>query len=174
MVHGAADASGDTPAAIRVLLSLGSNIEPECHLRAALAELRATFGEMTVSPAYRTPAVGFDGAVFLNNAVAIRTGMPLAALEDWLHALEDRHGRRRDGPRLADRTLDVDVVFYGDQVLRDGARVRIPRPELKHAFVLKPMADIAAGFVDPLSGRTLGELWRAHPQHGDAFEAISL
>src|SRR5690606_9616922 len=156
------------------LLSLGSNIEPERYLRAALDELRHAFALVAVSPAYRTAAVGFDGADFLNNAACIRTSMPLAELEDWLHALEDRHGRRRDGPRLANRTLDVDVVFYGDCVLRDGARVRVPRPELRHAFVLKPMADIAAGFVDPLSGRTLGELWRAHPQHGDAFEAISL
>ena len=159
---------------VEVLLSLGSNIEPERYLRAALDELAAAFGPLRVSPAYRTPAVGFDGAPFLNNAVALRTALPLAALEDWLHALEDRHGRDRGGPRLADRTLDVDVVFYGEQVLREGGQVRIPRPELEHAFVLKPMADIAAEFVDPLSGRALGELWRAHPQHVEAFEAVSL
>jgi len=161
--------------AVTVLLSLGSNVEPEHHLRAALQALRARFGDLAVSPAYRTPAVGFDGAPFLNNAAMLRTGLPLRALEDWLHALEDRHGRRRDGPRLADRTLDVDVVFYGDLVLRaaDG-RVRVPRPELRHAFVLKPLADIAPGFVDPLSGRALGELWRAHPQHGEAFEVVPL
>ncbi|KAF1699195.1 2-amino-4-hydroxy-6-hydroxymethyldihydropteridine diphosphokinase [Pseudoxanthomonas jiangsuensis] len=161
-------------AAVTVLLSLGSNIEPERYLRTALDELVSAFGPLRVSPAYRTPAVGFDGAPFLNNAVALRTTLPLPALEDWLHALEDRHGRDRGGPRLADRTLDVDVVFYGDGILREGGRVRIPRPELEHAFVLKPMADIAADFVDPLSGRTLGELWRAHPQHGEAFEAVSL
>ncbi|KAF1685209.1 2-amino-4-hydroxy-6-hydroxymethyldihydropteridine diphosphokinase [Pseudoxanthomonas broegbernensis] len=159
---------------VLVLLSLGSNIDPERHLRAALDELRAAFGPMTVSPAYRTPAVGFDGAAFLNNAAGLRTCMPLPALEDWLHALEDRHGRRRDGPRLADRTLDVDVVFYGDLVLREGARVRVPRPELKHAFVLKPMADIAPEFVEPLSGRTLAELWRAHPQREESFETVLL
>lgn len=161
-------------AGTQVLLSLGSNIEPERHLRAALGELRAVFGTVDVSPSYRTPAVGFDGAVFLNNAVAIRTDMPLPALQAWLHALEDRHGRRRDGPRLADRTLDVDVVFYGDCVLREGDRVRVPRPELKHAFVLKPMADIAPDFIDPLSGRTLADLWRAHPQHGESFEVVPL
>ncbi len=161
--------------AIPVLLSLGSNLEPERHLAAAVAELQACFGPLRVSPAYRTPAVGFDGAPFLNNAVALATAMPLPALEDWLHALEARHGRRRDVPRFSDRTLDVDVVFYGDQVLRDAAgRVRIPRPELKHAFVLKPLADIAPDFVDPLSGRTLAALWREHPQHDEAFEQVSL
>ncbi|MBO9717411.1 MAG: 2-amino-4-hydroxy-6-hydroxymethyldihydropteridine diphosphokinase [Pseudoxanthomonas sp.] len=159
---------------VDVLLSLGSNIDPERYLRAALDELRGLFGELAVSPAYRTAAVGFDGAPFVNAAVALRTTLPLPALEDALHALEDRHGRDRSGPRLSDRTLDVDVVFYGDLVIRDGMRVRVPRPELKHAFVLKPLADIAPAFVDPLSGMALAELWRMHPQHGERFEVVAL
>lgn len=163
-----------THAPVEVLLSLGSNIAPERHLRAALAELRAAFGALAVSPAYRTAAVGFDGAAFVNAGAVIHSAWPLPLLEDWLHALEDRHGRDRSGPRLSDRTLDVDVVFYGDHVIHDGGRVRVPRPELKHAFVLKPLADIAPGFVDPLGGRTLAELWRAHPQHADSFEVVPL
>ena len=162
------------PQPVEVLLSLGSNVEPERYLPAALGELRLRFGDILVSPAYRTAAVGFDGAAFVNNAAAIRTTLSLDALEAWLHALEDRHGRDRSGPRLSDRTLDVDVVFHGDRVLREGARVRIPRPELKHAFVLKPLADIAPDFVDPLGGRTLAEMWRDHPQHDEAFEVVPL
>ena len=169
--------NADPAAAVRpveVLLSLGSNIDPERHLRLALDELRSMFGEAVVSPAYRTAAVGFDGAPFVNAAVALRTTLSLPALEDALHALEDRHGRDRTGPRLSDRTLDVDVVFYGDTVIRDGARVRVPRPELKHAFVLKPLADIAPAFVDPLSGARLVDLWRSHPQHDEQFEVVAL
>ena len=169
-MHSQPAPAGATP----VLLSLGSNLQPERHLRAALEELRARFGTLRVSPAYRTPAVGFDGPPFLNNAALLHTGLALPELEAWLHALEDRHGRVRSGPRLADRTLDVDVVFHGDLVLREGGKVRIPRPELKHAFVLKPLADIAPDFVDPLSGRTLAALWRDHPQHDEAFEQVSL
>jgi 2-amino-4-hydroxy-6-hydroxymethyldihydropteridine diphosphokinase len=163
-----------SPRPVEVLLSLGSNIDPERHLRAALDELRVMFGEVTVSPAYRTAAVGFDGAPFVNAAVALRTTVALPTLEDMLHALEDRHGRDRAGPRLSDRTLDVDVVFYGDAVIRDGARVRVPRPELKHAFVLKPLADIAPGFVDPLSGVALVDQWQAHPQHDEHFAVVPL
>ena len=119
-----------SPRPVEVLLSLGSNIDPERYLRAAVDELRARFGEVELSPAYRTAAVGFDGAPFVNAAAALRTELPLQALEDWLHALEDRHGRDRSGPRLPNRTLDVDVVFYGDLVVRDGPRIRVPRPEL--------------------------------------------
>ena len=157
-----------------VLLSLGSNLRPHHYLRLALDVLQERFGRIVASPAYRTPAVGFDGPDFLNNAVMLETDLPLAELDHWLHAVEDAHGRDRSGPRLSDRTLDVDVVFHGDLVVREGERVRVPRPELRHAFVLKPLADIAPDFVDPLGGRTLAEMWRDHPQHDDAFEVVPL
>lgn len=157
-----------------VLLSLGSNVAPEHYLAAALAALRARFGAITVSPAYRTPAVGFDGPAFLNNAVAIQTDWSIDALESWLHALEDAHGRDRSGPKFSNRTLDVDVVFHGDTVIIEDGRQRIPRPELRHAFVLQPLADIAPGFIDPVSGHTLAALWQAHPQYGQAVEVVGL
>lgn len=157
-----------------VLLSLGSNVQPTHYLRLAVAALRARFGPLAVSPAYRTPAVGFDGPDFVNNAVALQTDLELHALDHWLHALEDAHGRDRSGPRFSDRTLDVDVVFFGDCIIEGPGQLRIPRPELKHAFVLKPLADIAPDFVDPLSGQTLAALWQAHAQYGAAFITVDL
>ena len=157
-----------------VLLSLGSNLQPQQHLHAAVAALRQRFGAIRVSPAYRTAAVGFDGPAFLNNAVALDTDVPLEALDAWLHALEDAHGRDRSGPRFSDRTLDIDGVFYGDLIVEGPGHMRIPRPELKHAVVLKPLADIAPTFVDPVSGLTLAALWRAHRQFDDEFEVVDL
>ncbi|WP_353085668.1 2-amino-4-hydroxy-6-hydroxymethyldihydropteridine diphosphokinase [Stenotrophomonas sp.] len=159
---------------ITALLSLGSNLQPQKHLHAAVEALRARFRAIAVSPAYRTAAVGFDGPDFLNNAVAIQTDLPLQTLDDWLHALEDAHGRDRSGPRFSDRTLDIDVVFYGDLIVEGPGHLRIPRPELKHAFVLKPLADIAPEFRDPVSGLTLDALWRAHRQFGEPFETMEL
>ena len=157
-----------------VLLSLGSNVQPTHYLRLAVEALRACFGPIDVSPAYRTAAVGFDGPDFVNNGVQLQTDWELQALDDWLHALEDRHGRDRSGPRFSDRTLDVDVVFFGDRIVEGPGHLRVPRPELKHAFVLKPLADIAPAFVDPLSGKTLAALWHAHPQYGSAFTTVEL
>ena len=148
----------------KAYLSLGSNQSPDVHLPQAVAELRARFGEVIVSPTYRTPAEGFDGPDFLNAAAIIETGLDIVALDAWLHALEDAHGRRRDVARFSSRPLDIDIVFYDDRVFRGPGNLQVPRPELKHAFVLKPLADIAPGFCDPTSGSTLAELWAAHPQ----------
>lgn len=147
----------------RVYLSLGSNVDPQRHLAAALDELHARFGPLVVSPAYRTKSVGFDGPDFVNLAVGLDTDLSPRDLNDWLHALEDRHGRRRDVPRFSDRTLDLDIVFYDRLVTEGPGHLQIPRDELKHAFVLRPMADIAPGFVHPLTGLSMAELWAAFP-----------
>jgi 2-amino-4-hydroxy-6-hydroxymethyldihydropteridine diphosphokinase len=147
-------------------LSLGSNQQPLEHLPRALRELRARFGELRVSPLYRTPAVGFEGPDFLNAAVLLETDMEPEELDAWLHALEDAHGRRRDLPRFSDRPLDIDIVFYDQRVLRGPGNLQLPRPELRHAFVLKPLADLAPGFIVPGDGRTLAQLWNAHSEHG--------
>ena len=158
---------------MRAWLSLGSNVESETNLRAALRELRARFGELTVSPVYRFPAVGFDGPDFLNLAVGIDTDLSVGVLNDWLHALEDRHGRKRDVPRFSSRTLDVDIVLFGEQVLKGPGNLEVPRSELKHAFVLKPLADIAPDVVHPVLGKTIKELWQEFPKAKDHAERVA-
>ena len=147
----------------RAYLSLGSNLDSERNIASALDALRARFGTLIVSPTYRTAAVGFDGPDFLNLAVGLDTDLPPQELDDWLHALEDRHGRDRSGPRFSSRTLDVDLLLYDDLALRGERNLELPRPELaRHAFVLQPMADIAPDLIHPTLGRSLGALWRAH------------
>ena len=125
--------------------------------------MRERFGEIAVSPAYRSKSVGFDGADFVNLAVGLDTELSPEALNDWLHALEDRHGRRRDVPRYADRTLDIDIVLYDMLVLDGPGHLQIPRNELQHAFVLRPLADIAPQLRHPRSGLSMAELWAAFP-----------
>ena len=147
----------------RAYLSLGSNVEPQRYLPAAIAALRERFGDITVSPAYRSRSVGFDGADFVNLAVGLDTDLSPQALNDWLHALEDRHGRRRDVPRYADRTLDIDIVLYDALVIDGPGHLQIPRNELQHAFVLRPLADIAPQVRHPRNGMSMAELWAAFP-----------
>jgi 2-amino-4-hydroxy-6-hydroxymethyldihydropteridine diphosphokinase len=148
----------------RAYLSLGSNLDPERHLAQAVDELRARFGDVIVSGFLRTPAVGFEGPDFLNAAAIVETDLSILELDAWLHALEDAHGRRRDVPRFSDRPLDIDIVFFDDLVFRGPGNLQVPRPELQHAFVLRPLAEIAPDFRDPASGKTLAELWDAMRQ----------
>ncbi|AXK72938.1 2-amino-4-hydroxy-6-hydroxymethyldihydropteridine diphosphokinase [Lysobacter sp. TY2-98] len=158
----------------RAYLSLGSNVAPAAHLRAAIDALQARFGDVVVSPVYRTPAVGFDGPAFLNAAAMIDSDLEPQALNDWLHALEDAHGRDRSGPRFSDRTLDIDIVLFDDRVLSGDGHLRIPRPELEHAFVLRPLADIAPDVVVPGTARTLAQLWAAHAEWGTPGDVVAL
>ena len=148
----------------KAYLSLGSNQDALQHLARARSELEARFGPALFSPIYRTPAEGFEGADFLNAAAVIESDLDIVELDAWLHALEDAHGRRRDVPRFSDRPLDIDIVFFDELVFRGPGNLQVPRPELRHAFVLKPLADIAPDYREPLQGRRLDALWAAHPQ----------
>lgn len=144
----------------RAYLSLGSNVEPELHLRAAVRALREHFGALAISAVYESAAVGFDGAPFWNLAASLESDLGVAALNLWLRALEDREGRRRDVPRYADRTLDIDIVAFGVQAL--------DRPEWRQAFLLAPLADIEPRLPVPEGDETVGDRWRRLQDSGDA------
>jgi len=141
----------------KAYLSLGSNQDPEKNLLSAVIALRENFKNVLVSDWFPTQAVGFDGPDFINAAAVIETEWDVYTLDAWLHALEDRHGRRRDVPRFSSRTLDIDIIFFDDLVLKGPGNLQIPRPELKHAFVLEPLAQIAPDYVNPETGVSLAD-----------------
>jgi 2-amino-4-hydroxy-6-hydroxymethyldihydropteridine diphosphokinase len=155
-------------------LSLGSNVAPEENLRKAVAALRERFGEVIVSPVYRTPAVGFKGPDFLNAIAVVESDVHPFALNDWLHALEETQGRDRRDASYSNRPLDVDIIYFGDLVLDGPGDFQLPRPELHHAYVLKPLADVAPGFVDPVRHMALGKLWAAHPDAARPPEPVAI
>ena len=155
-------------------LSLGSNVNAGDNLRKAVAALRARFGDVIVSPVYRTPAEGFSGPDFLNAIAIIDSDIHPFALNDWLHALEVSQGRDRRDASYSDRPLDVDIIYFGDLVLEGPGDFQLPRPELHHAYVLKPLADVAPAFVDPVRNMTLERLWAAHPQAASPPHRVDL
>lgn len=147
-----------------VWVSVGSNVEREYHVRAALSALREQFGELTVSPVYETVAVGFEGNPFLNLVVGFECGQTPVALHDSLRVIEQENGRVRNGVKFGDRTLDLDLLTWGDQV-SDNDGLHLPRDEImKYAFVLKPLADVAGAEIHPETGQSYLALWAAFPE----------
>lgn len=157
----------------QVFASIGSNIEPAHYVRFAMRALRERFGELDVSPVYRTAAMGFEGEDFLNLVVGFRTNEPVETVDAALDAIESAAGRNRDAPRFAPRTLDIDLLFYGDAVIdRDGFHV--PRREIsRYAFMLLPLADIAADFRHPRTGQRIDELLQAQDFTGQRCDPVA-
>ncbi|WP_101674835.1 2-amino-4-hydroxy-6-hydroxymethyldihydropteridine diphosphokinase [Alloalcanivorax mobilis] len=136
-----------------VFLSLGSNIDREHNIHSGLDHLAEAFGELALSPVYESEAVGFDGSPFYNLVVQIDTALAVAELAEALRHIERAHGRVRGEKKFASRTLDIDILTY-DQLSGDVDGVNLPRDEiLKHAFVLKPLADLAPRAEHPVLRR---------------------
>ncbi|MFQ5488121.1 MAG: 2-amino-4-hydroxy-6-hydroxymethyldihydropteridine diphosphokinase [Gammaproteobacteria bacterium] len=158
----------------RVYVSIGSNIEREANIRAAVQGLRERYGGLVLSSVYESEAVGFKGEDFYNLVAAFDSEEAVSEIGDFLRGLEQRRGRRRGGARFASRTLDMDLLLYGDQVLEEG-RIRLPRDEITAcAFVLCPLAEIAGSERHPVSGLCYEALWREFDKRGQRLAPVSL
>jgi 2-amino-4-hydroxy-6-hydroxymethyldihydropteridine diphosphokinase len=148
----------------RVYLGVGSNINREKNIRGALRALEEHYGDIMVSPVYESAAVGFEGDPFYNLVVALDTDKSVARLAAELRAIEEAWGRDRRSPKFSSRTLDIDILTWGNACGEvDG--VNLPRDEiLKYAFVLKPLADLAGNDRHPETVRPYAEHWEAFDQ----------
>lgn len=148
----------------RVYLGLGSNIDPHVHLPQAISALSSRFGQLTISPVYESEAVGFVGDNFINLVVAIETSLGVRELLESLRELEHLSGRDRCAPKFSGRTLDIDILLYG-QCTGEIDGVVLPRDEiLSNAFVLKPLCDMAPELMHPTKQRTMAQLWQQFDQ----------
>lgn len=157
-----------------VYVAIGSNVEPERHLRAALVGLAECFGVLRLSHVYRNRPVGFDGDDFLNMVAAFDTDLPVVEVEKRLGRIEAENGREPGGDSFGPRTLDLDLLLYGDEVSQEG-RQPIPREEItRYAFVLKPLSDLAGERLHPSKGRSFAELWTEFDAEGHPLELVDL
>ncbi|GAB4511783.1 MAG: 2-amino-4-hydroxy-6-hydroxymethyldihydropteridine diphosphokinase [Allomuricauda sp.] len=137
----------------KVYLSLGSNLgNRHANLQKAIFRIRQKAGSiLDISSVYENPAVGFDGEPFLNIVISVLTPLPPKELLDTILQIERDFGRiRNEGGGYRSRTLDIDIVYYGSEVINHEDLV-VPHPHMQHRnFVLKPLADIAPQFYHPV------------------------
>jgi 2-amino-4-hydroxy-6-hydroxymethyldihydropteridine diphosphokinase len=152
----------------QVFVAAGSNVAPLEHMALATSELARAFPDVRFSPWYENRAAGFEGADFINLVAGFTTELGVDELLVVLRRIEAVCGRPREAPRWAPRTMDLDVLLYGDLVCQRPG-LTLPRPDLLvRAYMLGPLADLAPDLVHPSAGATIGELWRrfdraAHP-----------
>ncbi len=155
-----------------IFLSLGSNVDRHKHILAALDALSELLGELTISSVYESKSVGFDGSNFFNLVVGAETALAIAELSENLKRIEDDNGRKRSGPKFSPRTLDIDILTFGDFVGVDSG-VELPRAEItKNAFVLLPLSEIAPAVVHPQLLKTYQQLWAEYDQTSQKLWAI--
>jgi 2-amino-4-hydroxy-6-hydroxymethyldihydropteridine diphosphokinase len=157
-----------------VFVAAGSNIDPVVHLRRALGILRSHYPALRCSRAWRNAAVGFEGDDFVNLVVTFETDEPVHAVIARLHEIEAACGRARDAPRWAPRSMDLDVLLYGDQVSREPG-LTLPRPDLvRRAYMLGPIAELAPELQHPTLGLTMRELWERFDRDAHPMQEIGL
>jgi 2-amino-4-hydroxy-6-hydroxymethyldihydropteridine diphosphokinase len=158
----------------QVYVAAGSNVEPERHMRRAVAELEREFPGARFSSWYRNRAAGFDGDDFINLVAGFSTELPVKTVLERLHAIESRCGRGRDAPRWAPRSMDLDVLLYGE-LLCELPELTLPRPDLlKRAYMLGPLAELAPEVRHPIAGLTIGELWQRFDREAHPLQRLAL
>lgn len=157
----------------RVYVSVGSNIERARNIRAAVRALRTSYHYVEVSPVYESKAEGFTGDDFYNLAAAFDTDEPLERLCEQLGQIEAAQGRVRTGARFAPRTLDIDVLLYGNLIRHDD-HFDIPRRDLlAYAHVLGPLVALAPDLRHPETGERLADRWKRF-KNNDVLREVSL
>lgn len=149
------------PDMAQVFVSIGSNQQRRKHIQAGITRLGQRLPDLLISPVYETAAVGFEGDPFLNLVIGFESDESPEALNEWFKAIEIEQGRQQGGKKFAPRTLDLDLLLYGDRVQAQQG-LQLPRDEIeKYAFVLQPLADIVPDGVYPGRDQTFAEMWAA-------------
>ena len=147
---------------VPVAIALGSNLGDRLsHLNFAITRLGDLLADLKVSHIRETEPVGVaPQGRFLNSAAIGKTSLAAVDFLQQLLAIERERGRQR--PHVgAPRSLDLDLILYGDQIVRTQG-LQVPHPRFRErVFVLEPLAEIAGSWLDPVTGQTVQELLEA-------------
>ncbi|WP_070962229.1 2-amino-4-hydroxy-6-hydroxymethyldihydropteridine diphosphokinase [Vibrio sonorensis] len=140
-----------------VYIGVGSNIERHKHIEVAVQELKKIGSDIRLSTIYECEAVGFDSKPFFNLVIEMKTNLNLTELAKTLRKIELDWGREQNAKKFAPRTLDLDIILFGDEVNTD--KPQIPRSDIyQYAFVIQPLLELCAERVIPNDERTVAEI----------------
>lgn len=141
-------------------ISLGSNQGNRFDfLQKAVHAVHTRIGQIEkVSRVYQTPSWGFEGNDFLNACIKVKTRFSASVVLQKLLEIEQDFGRIRSQNGYANRTLDLDLLYYGQEIIAQD-NLTVPHPRIhQRLFVLKPLCDVAENFSDPVSGKSIQQL----------------
>jgi 2-amino-4-hydroxy-6-hydroxymethyldihydropteridine diphosphokinase len=158
----------------RVFVGVGSNINRETNIRSGLRALRDLFGDLRVSTIYQTAAVGFEGDDFYNLVVSFDSEEPIRRVAAMLREIEFAHGRRPVETRYSSRTLDLDLLLYGTEIVHETG-LNVPREDItRYDFVLGPLVELAPDLCHPETGERLAQLWKAREESAAAMHRVDM
>lgn len=152
---------------VKIYLGIGSNIAPAKHIAAGIKSLETLFSNLILSPVYLAPPFGFAGDSFHNLVIAAETDLSVEKVIECLRQVEFEHGRPEHALKYSSRSLDIDLLLYGDYVGKAGG-YQIPRSDIdRFDFVLRPLQDIAGDEIHPISKKTFSDLWQRMSENSE-------
>ena len=156
----------------RVVVSLGSNIDRRNNVRFALEQLNSRFADLEISRIFETRSVGFEGPDFYNLVAGFTSGLEFTDVRAELKEIERRAGREVREKSYGSRVLDIDILLFGEQVLRPDYNV--PRDEIdKFAYVLKPLSDLYPDMVHPVTGQRFAQMWASFDGEDQCVDVVN-
>lgn len=143
---------------ITTYIGVGSNIDRDKHIEAALVELSQIGEDLKISTIYECEAVGFDSAPFYNLVVEMKTDLAVTEFSHALRKIELKWGRKEDAAKLEPRTLDLDIILFGELIIAH--QPQIPRDDIyKFRFVIQPLNELCPQLIVPGDGRTVNQIF---------------
>lgn len=156
---------------ITAYIGVGTNIDREQHAKVAYNELQQLGEDLLVSPIYECEPIGFSSQNFYNFVITLRTALSLEEFSHRLREIEFKWGREENAQKYQDRTLDLDIVLFGELISTQ--KPELPRSDIyKYPFVTKPLYDLEPHLVIPGDGRTVADIWHAM-QPVDSLKPVS-
>ena len=153
-------------------LGIGSNIDAEDNINRAKRVIAQCFAAVKFSAVYESAAVGFKGNNFHNLVARVETELSLSELMAQLKQLEQSLGRQRSAERFSSRSIDIDILLFGQTVCEQP--IRLPREEIRHnAYVLWPLAELSPELSEPGGTQTYGQLWQQFDKQSQQIKKIS-